>query len=51
MGFQIDENKLRGALPPPVSSTSDDLKWSAAFLSIPAMALALIAFVLWLLLS
>lgn len=40
MAFQIDDDKLRSALPAPVSTTREDLKWSSAFLFIAAAVIA-----------
>lgn len=47
--FEIDERKLRRALPVPTSSTMDDAKWSAAFLGMGLFWLAWVAVIGWLL--
>lgn len=46
--FEIDERKLRSALPPRTSSTWEDLKWSSAFLGIIGLFIASLALVVWL---
>jgi hypothetical protein len=47
--FEIDEKKLRSALPAPTSSTAEDLKWSGAFIGLGALFIALFGFAGWLL--
>lgn len=48
--FQIDEKKLAQALPPPTSSTWEDLKWSTSFLGLMLFWPAWLIFIGWLLL-
>jgi hypothetical protein len=48
--FDIDEEKLRRALPAPVSSTAEDLKWSGAFIGIIVGFIAFVLFGVYLLL-
>lgn len=48
--FEVDEKKLRSALPGPTSSTAEDLKWSGAFIGLAAAFIALLGFAGWLLL-
>ena len=44
--WDIDEKKLASALPPPTSSTSDDIKWSSAVFGLGLFWLAVIAFII-----
>lgn len=48
--FEIDERKLRSALPAPTSSTVDDLKWSGAVLGLIGAFTALLLYLGWMLL-
>lgn len=48
--FEIDERKLRRALPAPTSSTSEDLKWSGAVIGLIVGFIAWVLYLGWLLL-
>jgi hypothetical protein len=48
--FQIDEGKLRRALPAPTSSRWEDLKWSSAFFALVGGLIAWLLYLGWLLL-
>jgi hypothetical protein len=48
--FEIDERKLRRALPAPTSSTWEDIKWSGAVLGLAGAFIAWLLYLGWLLL-
>lgn len=49
--FQVDEDKLRQGLPPPVSTAGDDAKWTLAFFGTFSLVAAVIVGIIALLLS
>jgi len=49
MTWEIDERKLRQAIPP-TSTAAEDLKWSSAFIGNAALIIGLILAAGWLLL-